>query len=195
MTFKNYLNEGIIVPKKLNIKTTNIKKLNKQFKDTILHFVYTKENEAPRGSYIPSENEIYIYVDKEMPLVVLEALIQHELIHLEQDKRSGGRMAQDIEKDFKILKDIEEYISSLDDDETIPEETIKLYQDTKIKMEHLNHEEEMTYSYMYVKIYSDESMNKVIERMKNDWKEWTGKSPTKKMMKYFGSYWMVKNEL
>ena len=194
MTFKTYL-EAVIVPPQLKITTTDIKKLNKQFKNTIVEFIYTKEGESPHGGYRPGEDSIVIRVEKDMPLNVLETLIQHELIHLEQDKRSGGRMAADIAKDFKILKDIEEYIKSLDEDEEVDPATLKLYQDTVIKMDHLNKEEYQTYAYMYAKLFKDKKINDVIKIMQKDWMTWTNKKVSNRMLKYFASYWIIKEKL
>ena len=84
MTFKTYL-EAVIVPLKLNIKTTNIKKLNKQFKDSIITFEYA---EGASAAYHPQFGSITVYITKDTPHHAIEALVQHELIHQVQDKKS-----------------------------------------------------------------------------------------------------------
>ena len=194
MRFKKYLQtEGVIVPDKINIKTTNIDNLNKQFKHSIIEFKLS--DGGPHAGYVPALDKIIVYVDPEMPTSALEALIQHELIHLLQDKKSGGRMASNIQKEFEKLREIEEYINDLDDDDKVPIELVKLYNDLKTKMEFLNPEEEMAYSYMYTKMYKKLPVKEVIKKMSNEWKEWTSKKPSKRMLKYFYSYWIIRKDL
>ena len=194
MKFKKYLQtEGVIVPDKINIKTTDIKKLNKQFKDSIIEF--KQSDGGPHGGYVPALDKIVIYVDPEMPTSALESLVQHEIIHLIQDKKSGGRMAASIQKEYEKLKEIEEYIEDLDDDEEVPVDLVKLYQDLTVKMEFLNPEEEMTYSYMYAKMYKNLPVKEVIKKMTDEWVKWTNQKPSKRMLKYFYSYWTIRKDL
>ena len=194
MRFKAYISEGVIVPPNLNIKTTDIKKLKKQFKGYI---TFKMSDGGAHASYIPENGNIVVYldVDGDMTPEVLEALIQHEIIHSIQDKKSGKKMAKSIQDDFKKLKEYNDYIQDMDDDEEVDPKIIKAYQTLIAKMDFLNHEEEMTYSYMYAKMYKSLSPKEVIDKMTKEWVKWTDKKPSKRMMKYFGSYWMVRKDL
>ena len=192
MNFKSFLHEAIIIPPKLKITTTDIKKLNKQFKDTIISFELS--DGGPHAAYVPELEVVKVYVDPEMTPKVLEALIQHELIHVEQDKKSGMRMGPQIAKNFKKLKEIEEYIEDTDEDEVEPE-VLKAYEDIVKDMDFLNDEERMVYAYMFVKLRPSDNIKDAIKFMNDEWIKWTNKKPTKKMSKYFASYWMVKDKL
>ncbi|MCD6435955.1 MAG: hypothetical protein J7L15_06160 [Clostridiales bacterium] len=201
MSFKNYLqdtqniNEGIIVPPKLNIKTLDIKKLNKQFQNTIISFQMS--DGGAHASYVPENEEIIVYLDADggMDFNTLEALIQHEIIHSTQDQKSGMRMADAIQKDFKKLRILNAKVASCEDGEELCPVLIKDYKNLIAKMDFLNHEEEMAYAYMYAKMYKSLSIKDVLKKMADEWVGWTNKSPSKRMMKYFGSYWMIKDDL
>lgn len=196
MHFKNYLQEAVIVPPKLNIKTNDIKKLNKQFKDTIISFDY---DEGEHAAYHPQYNTITVYITKTTPHHVIEALVQHEVIHQIQDQKSGKRMQADIEAQHSIVKGYLEELDMLDDDDEIDEyiaaELMDKINKVRIKAQHLNDEERMTYAMMFVKLRSSNDIKKVLDEANKHWIQFTGIKMNKKMMKYFASYWMVKEKL
>ncbi len=196
MTFKDYISEGIIVPTKIKITTTDIKKLNKIFKDTIIEFDY---DTGEHGAYLPQFNKIVIYITKETPFSIIEALIQHEIIHSIQDKKSGMRMNKTIQTEFQSMQDLMDEVDDLDDDDEIDSyilvDLMKKYNDLHTKAKYLNDEERMTYAYMFVKLRRNDDFKKVINKANEDWYKWTKQKMNKKMMKYFYSYWMVKDSL
>ncbi len=197
MRFKEYLDdvhEAIIVPDKIEIKTTDVKKLNKQFKNTIISFSEVDSMDATGASYLPQIGEITVRVYKDMPLNTLEYLIQHEIIHEIQDKKSGDRMALDLVKRGKQIEEIQakiDYYSDLGEDQKV-EALQKKMERLQDNNRYYNVEEYMTYAYAAVKLAKPgDSMNKV----QADFELWWGREMTKQMLKYFRSYWMVKNEL
>ena len=194
MTFKNYIAEAVIVPKKLTIKTTDIKKLNKQFKDTIVSFEYDTGEHA---AYLPQLSQIKVYITKATPHNTIEALLQHELIHLEQDKKSGMRMQADIEKSHQIvqnyLDDLEEFEDEIPDE--VAADMLKQIDRQRVIAQHLNDEERMTYAMMFVKLRKTENIHQLIKDANEMWKVWTNEKMNNKMLKYIYSYWLVKDEL
>lgn len=75
MKFKKFLEEGIILPKKLNITTTNIDELEELFAATIVTFEEANKVDECRAAYIPELDEIIVYVHPYMSLNTLEYLI------------------------------------------------------------------------------------------------------------------------
>jgi len=199
MNFKAFLNEGIIVPPKLDIKTNDISKLNKQFKSYSNPSIIFKADTGPHGAYVPKNDQIIIYLVPDMETSAIEAILQHEVIHSIQDLRSGMKMAVDIQKQQDKIRDLESYVDDLDDDEEIDPvlltQIMKLKQKLEIEMEHLNPEEEMVYAYMYAKMYKTLGFKVAFGNLQREWLEWTEQKPSKRLMKYFGLYWTVKGEL
>lgn len=195
MKFKQYLNEAVIVPPKLNIKTNDIKKLNKQFKDTIISFEYDTGEHA---AYLPKLQKIVVHITKDTPHHVIEALIQHELIHQVQDKKSGNRMQADIEAQHAVVSGYLEELDMLDDgdeiDDYIAAELMGKINKARIKAQHLNDEERMAYAMMFVKLRSSNNIKDVLKEANKHWIQFTGQAMDKKLMKYFASYWMVKDQ-
>ena len=195
MRFKSYLNEAVIVPSKLNIKTNNIKTLNKQFKDTIISFEY---DEGEHAAYHPQFNTITVHITPNTPHHVIEALVQHELIHQAQDKRSGNRMQADIEAQYTVVQGYLDELDHLDDsdevDSYIADELMGKIKKAQIKAQHLNDEERMAYAMMFVKLRSSNNIKEVLKEADKHWIQFTGQKMDKKLMKYFASYWMIKDE-
>jgi len=204
MNFKAYLQEGIIVPKKISIKTTDIKKLQKQFEqDPIIgyNFHYTEEDQPASAAYLADDEDninIEVYVKPGMNPKELEALIQHEIIHTIQDDKSGYRMAQELAKEFQARQKINDKIKKVcpTDKNALPK-CIKLSQELeKWQAKHSfgSHQEEMTYAYMFVKGRKNDNPKDVMDEAKK-WLNSQGAKFTKRMRKYFGMYWAVKGEL
>jgi len=199
MNFLSFLQEGIIVPPKLSIKTTDIKKLNKQFKGYSNPEIIFKADTGPHGSYVPALDQIIIYVDDSVQPEAIEAILQHEIIHSIQDKKSGMRMMQDIQKQQEQITALADYVDDLDDEEEIDPLMLANLEKQRTtlqnKMEFLNHEEMMTYSYMYAKMYKAKKFKVVLKQLQDEWLEWTDKKVSRKMMKYFAMYWQVRKDL
>ncbi len=201
MNFLNYLqhtqdiNEAVIVPPKLNIKTNDIKKLNRQFKDTIISFKY---DEGEHAAYRPELDEIVVYITPDTPHHVIEALLQHELIHQIQDERSGMRMQADIEAQYNIVKGYLKELDDLDDtDEVDPDvasEIMGKIKKAQIKAQHLNDEERMTYSAMFIKLRSSNNIKQIVKEANEHWIQFTGEKMNKKMLKYLYSYWLIRDK-
>jgi hypothetical protein len=177
--------------------------LNRQFEDTIVSFEgYVDSMDEMEASYIPELDEIQVYIHKSAPLNTIEALVQHEIIHMMQDDSSGMRMAKSIEKERKAQLAVSKQIMKLQkkkkktpqDEEKITE-LIKQLENLEVKRAFDNHEEKMTYAYMAVKMRGSDNPKEVIDDFNKWWVNMTGKKMDKQMLKYFGSYWMVKEKL
>ena len=193
MRFKEF-REAVIVPPKLNIKTNDIKKLNRQFKDTIISFNgYVKTPGEMNAAYIPEIDEIHIEITKDASYNTIEALLQHEIIHSIQDSKSGMRMAASIEKERQQQIEVTNQIKKAKESD-LPGLLKKLEQ-LEVKRAFLNHEEEMTYAYMAVKLRDSENPSEVIKKFQGWWNQETQTKLSKRFMKYFNSYWTVKDEL
>jgi len=199
MNFKNYIQEGIIVPPKIKIKTNDITSLNKQFKGYSDPEIKFEWDTGTHGEYIPALDQIIIYVDDTATPDIIEVILQHEIIHSVQDKKSGMRMALDIQKQQQEITNLSSYVDDLDDDEEIDvdllQKIMSLKKKLQNKMEFLNHEEEMTYSFMYAKMYKNLGFKKAMKQLQDEWLEWTDKKPTNRMLKYFAMYWQLKDQL
>ena len=204
MKFRQYcqdLREAIIIPDKLSIKTNDIKELNKQFKDYPINFVFKEVNDdtEPAAGYIPKNNTITVSINKQMPLVTIEALIQHEIIHSIQNIKSGNRMQADIEKSARLMQDIIDQVNDWEDDDEYGPQAIaylaKEYQKLRTNAKYLNDEERMTYAYMFVKLRTSDNIREVINNANKMWIDLTQEKMNKKMMKYFYMYWQVKDKL
>ena len=194
MRFKTFL-EAVIVPDKIRITTTDIKKLNNQFKNTNITFDYDTGEHA---AYHPNLGTITVYITKETPFHIIEALLQHELIHQVQDIKSGRRMQADIERQYAIVQGYLEELEQFKDDEIddlIAADLMDKINKARIKAQHLNDEERMTYAMMFVKLRSSDNIKSVLKEADKHWRQFTGVGLDKKIMKYFYSYWLVKNEL
>ena len=203
MKFRQYcqdLREAIIIPDKLSIKTNDIKKLNKQFKNYPINFVFKEvdDDTEPAAGYDPKKNIIRVSINKEMPLVTIEALIQHEIIHSIQDMKSGNRMQADIEKSARLMQDIVDEVDYWDGEEDGPQAIAYLakeYQKLQTDAKYLNDEERMTYAYMFVKLRTSDNIKQVLNNANKMWIDLTQEKMNKKMMKYFYMYWQVKDKL
>jgi hypothetical protein len=194
MTFKNYIQEAIIVPKKLNIKTTDVDKLNSQFAGTILDFVEVDDINATGGGYRPELDEIEIRVFPGMDLNTLEALVNHEIIHSIQDEKSGMRMQAELEKEQAARKEIEKQIAKTDKNNPKAKQLIKDLSNWQTKHNFGTHEEKMAYAYMFVKMSNKNKIKNVSDVIRNaeDWLEF---KIDKQFKKYIGMYWMVRKDL
>ncbi len=201
MTFKRYLQESVIVPNRIKINTSDIKKLNKQFKNNPIdfNFKYADEGEDESAAFFPSMNKISVTIKPETPLHVIETLIQHEIIHSIQDLKSGNRMQADIEKSAQLLNQIVNDVEEWEDDDEYASVAIahlaKEYQKLQTKAKFLNDEERMTYAYMFVKLRGSDNIKSVIKEANEMWTAMTNEKMSNKMLKYFYSYWMVKDQL
>ena len=213
MRFKNYLQEGIIVPDKINVKTRNIDKLNKQFQslgailDLDIEFQNTPidpktgKHYDSSAEYVPDLDTIYIYLHPEVPYNTIEYLIQHEIIHYFQDKRSNWRMAHE---EMKRKTKIDSVVNTLMKLGGSPEECAihpnfsplcKELSNLQREKQFLNHQEEMAYAYAMVKLRDSDDFKKVFKDYQKWWIKETGKKISKRMMNYIYQYWIVKDQL
>jgi len=201
MRFKDYITEKVIIPDKLKITTSDVDKLNKQFKNYPVKFKFVEvdSDTEPSAGYIPKDNTIRVSINKDLPLKVIEALIQHEIIHYIQNQKSGNRMQADIERSAKLMKDIMDQVDDWEDDAENGPAAIaylaKKYKELHTKAKYLNDEERQTYAYMFVKLRSSDNIKEVIKEANKMWLDLTNEKMNNKMLKYFYMYWQVKDQL
>jgi asparagine synthetase B (glutamine-hydrolysing) len=106
-------------------------------------------------------------------------------------------MLNSIDKEMKEQKEITKKILSLDKDKDLKEiiSLAKKLETLETKRAFLNNEEYMAYAYMAVKMRGSENIKEVLNDFNKWWLKMTNKKMPKKMMKYFYSYWMVKDDL
>jgi len=198
MKFKDYIQENVIIPNKISIKTNDIDKLNNQFEETIVIFMdYVDTDDEMRAAYIPETEEIEVYISKNANFNTIEALVQHEIIHSIQDDKSGMRMINNIQKERDVILSLTNQIKKLNPEKDL-NKIMKLAQklsETENIRAFLNNEEYMSYAYMAVKMRNSDKIKEVLKDFNKWWKKMTGQKMNNKMLKYFYSYWLVKNEL
>ncbi len=204
MRFSEYLKEGIIIPDKIKINTLNVKKLNKQFKDTNITFYGPEDEEYQSNQHSDTPHaasysgnkdyglaEISVFVDSDANIKKLETDIEHEILHSKQHKKST-KSTMHPEMEDLMSKAIDHRIAGDD-------EKFKKTRDQVLKkMEQRGYGwdtyyEKMAYAFTMVKRNKNaKNVNVVIDQMK----KWLPGFPIdNQFKKYVGMYWMVRKEL
>jgi len=165
--------------------------------NTIINFVdYADSHDEMAAAYIPGTGDIEVYIHPDASFNTIEALIQHELIHYAQDQKSGMKMAREEINRLKKYKETEKEIKKAKIDcYNQHHKLCDKLEDLETERRFLNHQEFMTYAYMFVKLRKNDNMKETLKEAGDWWKRMTGKKMSKRMLKYFYSYWMVKDEL
>ena len=106
-------------------------------------------------------------------------------------------MAANIEKERIAIDKLTKKIQKLNPKKEI-DKIMKLYKelsDLETNRGFLNVEEYMAYAYAFVKLRKNDNYNQTLKEAEEWWKKITGKKLDKKLLKYFGSYWLVRDEL
>ena len=190
------LDENIIEPYKIKINTTNIEELNKEFN---IHDIYFEEGSELNGVYKQELDEIHIFISKSDKINEIEAMIAHEMIHKEQNKRSKGNYFKKVQKDIDVINKLYK-----DKDKLIKEPGGILVHRDKIKIldqeirkktlefTHFNQFEEMAYACQAVKTYvkTHKNLNDIIDELL------FRKFPiTSTFKKYLYMYWLIKDKI
>lgn len=172
--------ENIIEPYNINIKTHDIKKLNKQFKKEKIIF----NNGELRAFYNQEDNTIEVFISEKDNFRAIEAMIGHEMIHREQNKRSGKNYFKQSKKLVNRINNLIPLVNK--GDEKAVKEQEKLL-DYFMKSSPY---EQMAYAYQIVKTYKNKTPREMIKILeKNNLKV------DKKMLKYIGMYWLIRDKI
>jgi len=180
-SFKDYfldLTEKVIVPDGLNIDTKDIEKLNKKYQKFGFNFKNTKKQSS--ANYTET-GEINVKINPDEDLRDIDTLINHEIIHQIQDKKSGGKMSAYNKKLVDQIKNAKGKRK---------EELIQ-------KQQYENAEDLMAYSYMLVrdrKKYNIKSPEDVVKFMV-DWVQIKNPKLLQKLKNYANQYWVLRNKL
>ena len=164
--------------------THNIDELNKKFKDFDISF----ESGELRAQHNPKNDHIIIYID-DSDFKTIEAMIGHELIHREQNKRSG-------EKYYEKTKKIVQEINAVYNDYIIhqTEELKELYYKKLDYFTKGTSQEKIAYAYQMTKSRDDKDYNfKTPTDIVNYLERLPGFKLDNQFKKYIGMYWLIKN--
>ena len=190
------LNENIIEPDKIHITSNNIEQLNKKFNKFNIFFTQGAELGAV---YKQEKDEIEVFITDNNTHGEIEAMVAHEMVHKEQNKRSSNNY-------FKQSEVMINAINSLLDKKqklilkpggilTHRDEIKKLDNEIKEKylvFTHLNPFEEMAYACQAVMEYSKEyhKLNDMINLLIIQ-----GFPVTSRFKKYMYMYWLIKDKI
>lgn len=180
--------EAIINPGKLNINGTSLEYLNsnKELKKLNISF---KKGDDLRGWYRQKTDEIIIEIPDKFNKIELEALIGHEIIHREQQKRSKGKFEEFSKRTVDKINNLVKEFNNLPNNKT------KIEHDKLLNFfRYENIYEQMAYAYQLVKdrkTFEFKSVNDIVKyfekylniKMPNDFR------------KYIGMYWIIKDKL
>ena len=191
-----HLNENIIEPHKLKINTTNIVKLNKEFNK---YKIYFEADDYLHAFYKQESDEILVFVSALDDSNEIEAMVAHEMVHKEQNKRSNNNYFKQCKKMIdelnKMIRDKQKLITSpggiLVHRVEINELEVKI-REKSLKFTHLNPYEEMAYACQAVLEYSKQfnKLNDIINYLLKE------KFPvTSRFKKYLYMYWLIKDKI
>lgn len=176
--------EAIIEPALLKIKSdiSDIDSINDEFKSFKIFFTYGNDLS---GYYKQKEDEIHISILKNSPKSEIEAMIGHELIHREQNKRSGVNYLKQAEKWYKEVNKLALEFNKSQDTNILDQYRSRLDYFTKN-----NPYEQMAYAYQVVKENPNYSPSDVVNFFKT-----YGFTIDVKLKKYIGMYYLIRNKL
>ena len=181
----NVLMEAIISPEKIRVNGLSIAELNTKFESIGIEFKSAREL---KGYYDPSSEKIIIQVPDNYGDSELEAMIGHELIHREQNKRSNNLYSHQTKK---LVQEINELIAVY---EKSPNSKTQKEIENKINFFLYNtSQEKMAYAFQLVMdtTFGFKSPSDIIKHLE--------KIPTLKidnqLKKYIGMYWLIKDKL
>lgn len=191
-----HMNENVIEPYKIKIHNTDITSLNNQFNK---YNIYFEEGLELSGRYNAKNDEIRMTISKNNNQDEIEAMIAHEMVHKEQNKRSTGNYFKKVEKDVQFINKLYKQKTSLikepggillhrDEIKRLDNEIIK----KSVEFTHLNPFEEMAYACQAVIEYSKEynNLNDIINLLIIQ------KFPlTSRFKKYLYMYWLIKDKI
>lgn len=183
LNYDSLILEAIINPGEIKISKTDLKTLNNDFNKLNIYF-YEDDNLNGRTN----GDKIEIYIPNDVNKEELQAMIGHEIIHREQNKRS---------KHFEeYTKKIVSEINHLASDFNKTQNMSILQKRDKLLNEFLygNIYELMAYAYQLVKdrkSYNFNSPSDIINYFKNFLKI----DIPNKFKNYVGMYWLIKEKL
>lgn len=183
------IHEAVIYPEniKINSSLENEESLNKEFKklNVIFHLEnYYKVNDL-NAHYRQLEDEIHVFYSLKNSKLEIEAMIGHEMIHREQNKKSNGNY---FERAKKLTADLNKLANEFN-----KTQNINIYKEYNIKKKFKDfddHYEQMAYVYQTVKENPNLTPNQLVKYF-----EMLGFNIDYKLRKYIGMYYMIKDKL
>lgn len=190
------LNENIIEPNKIHISSTDLENLNSKFNKFDIFF--SRGNEL-RAVYKQEKDEIEVFVSLQDETIEIEALLSHEMVHKEQNKRSNGNYFKEckkmisrvnviLDKKRKLISEPGGILLHRDEIKELENEIKENY----LVFTHLNPFEEMAYACQAVIEYSKKysKINDIINHLIQD------KFPiTNRFKKYLYMYWLIRDKI
>ena len=191
-----HMNENIIEPDKIKIHNTDIKSLNNEFNK---YNIYFEEGLELSGKYNAKNDEIRMIISKNNNQDEIEAMLAHEMVHKEQNKRSSGNYFKKVEKDVQFINNLYKQKTSLIKEpggillhrEEIKKLDIEISKKS-VEFTHLNPFEEMAYACQAVMEYTKEynKLNDIINLLIFQKFPVTGR-----FKKYLYMYWVIKDKI
>lgn len=179
------IHEAVILPENVKISSNleNVEDLNKEFKK--LNVIFHLNNGALTAFYDQEKDEIHVNYNTSNTKLEIEAMIGHEMIHREQNKRSSGNY---FEKAKKLTDELNKIADKYNKTKDI--KVFKEYQD-KIKFKNFDDSyEQMAYVYQVVKENKDLTPNQLVKYF-----EKFGFKIDFKLKKYIGMYYLIKDKI
>lgn len=183
------IHEAVILPEnlKINSNLSDIDSLNKEFKKMNIIFQINDGNNPDLLSahYNQEKDKILVFHSTKNSKLEVEALIGHEMIHREQNKRSNGNY---FERAKKLTAEINNIVKEYQ--RTKNQDLIKDYQQ-KLKFKDFDDSyEQMAYVYQTIKENPDLTPNQLVKYFTK-----FGFVIDFKLKKYIGMYWLVKDKI
>lgn len=181
--------EAIILPEniKINSSLDDIDSLNREFKNLRVIFSINDTDNPKKldAHYDQEEDKIYIFHSTKNTKLEVEAMIGHEMIHREQNKRSNGNYFERAKKlTAELNKIATEYNRTKD---------ISIFNDYNKKLKFRDFDdsyEQMAYVYQTVKENPELTPNQLVKYFTK-----FGFNIDFKLKKYIGMYWLIRDKL
>jgi len=145
-----------VIPMNIILKKIDLSYLQNEFPDIIFSEI---ANPKDLNGYIDDKGIIHIAYSLGNSITELEAIIGHEMIHMEQRKKSNDKWLEQSANTVKLINNKIKNIGSSEDEKEIQ----VLIQ----KFNFLSPEEKMAYAYQLVKLMGGD-MTKIMKHIKND---------------------------
>jgi len=145
-----------VTPMNITLKKIDLLYLQNEFPDIIFSEITDPKD---LNGYIDDQGIIHIAYSLDNSVTELEAIIGHEMIHMQQRKKSNDKWLEQSTNTIKLINNKIKNIGSSDDEKEI--------QGLIQKFNFLSPEEKMAYAYQLVKLMSGD-MSKIMKHIKND---------------------------
>lgn len=183
------IHEAIIYPEniKINSALDSEESLNTEFKKlkVVFHLENYSKNNDLNAYYNQLKDEIHVYYSLKNSKLEIEAMIGHEMIHREQNKKSNGNY---FERAKKLTAELNKLADEFNKTQDI--NIYKEYNSRKKFRDFDDHYEQMAYVYQIVKENKNLTPNQLVKYFQT-----LGFNIDYRLKKYIGMYYLIKHIL